>query len=119
MAVTQRDSASIGVARAGLANSSQPTSSAAIRNERLRYEPGTLLRSGIYGLLRRWPWAARCGSSPGSPMAGRGTGPRFRERRLKPFEFTGRTGLGRETRAIDVLVRVIRLVLILWRWTCT
>ena len=51
MVVTQQDARSVGVARAGLAAQTARELETAIRAERLRYEPGTLLRSGFSGLV--------------------------------------------------------------------
>jgi small-conductance mechanosensitive channel len=51
MVVTARDAASVGVARASLAQQNARALEEAIRVERWRYAPSTLLRSGIYGLL--------------------------------------------------------------------
>jgi small-conductance mechanosensitive channel len=51
MVVTQQDAGSLGVARATLAQHHARDLEAAIRAERLRYAPATLVRSGIYGLL--------------------------------------------------------------------
>jgi small-conductance mechanosensitive channel len=51
MVVTPRDARSLGVARPALALHYARELEAAIRSERLRYAPATLLRSGIYGLV--------------------------------------------------------------------
>ena len=51
MIVTARDAASLGGARATLARQYATDLEQAIRQERLRYAPATLLRSGIYALL--------------------------------------------------------------------
>ena len=49
--VTARDAASLGVPRTTLAQQYARMLEEAIREERLRYAPGTLVRSGIYGLV--------------------------------------------------------------------
>ena len=51
MVVTPRDAASIGTARAAMAEQYARILETAIRNERIRYAPGTLVRSGAYGLV--------------------------------------------------------------------
>lgn len=51
MVITARDAASIGAARSSVARQYAQILEAAIRNERLRYEPGTLLKSGAMGAL--------------------------------------------------------------------
>ena len=49
MVVTPQDSRSLGVARASVAAQYARDLEAAIRSERLRYAPATLMRSGVYG----------------------------------------------------------------------
>ena len=51
MVVTQRDAAAIGVGRASLAQQLSSELETAMRAERARYAPGTLVRSGIYALV--------------------------------------------------------------------
>ena len=51
MVVTAGDAASIGAARASIAEQYARTFEDAIRVERIRYSPGMLLRSGVYGLV--------------------------------------------------------------------
>jgi Mechanosensitive ion channel len=51
MVVTQQDARSLGVSRAAIAQQYARELEAAIRSERLRHAPATLIRSGIYGLL--------------------------------------------------------------------
>ena len=51
MVITPRDAASIGAARASLARQYAQILEAAIRSERLRYAPGTLLKSGAIGAV--------------------------------------------------------------------
>ena len=51
LVVTARDAASVGVPRSSLAQQYARMLEDAIRTERLRYAPGTLLRSGIYGAV--------------------------------------------------------------------
>jgi small-conductance mechanosensitive channel len=50
MVITPRDAASIGAARASLAQQYARVLENTIREERLRYAPATLIRSGFYGL---------------------------------------------------------------------
>jgi small-conductance mechanosensitive channel len=49
MVVTQQDARAVGAARGSLATEYARQLEAAIRSERLRYAPATLMRSGIYG----------------------------------------------------------------------
>jgi len=51
MVITQQDARAVGVARPLVAQHYAGDLEAAIRAERLRYAPATLVRSGIYGLL--------------------------------------------------------------------
>jgi small-conductance mechanosensitive channel len=51
MVVTPQDARNLGVARAALARHYARELETAIRTERLRYAPSTLLRSGIFGLV--------------------------------------------------------------------
>ncbi|HEY2432253.1 MAG TPA: mechanosensitive ion channel domain-containing protein [Vicinamibacterales bacterium] len=51
MLVTPRDAASIGAPRTSLAQQYARILETAIRNERLRYAPATLIRSGVFGLI--------------------------------------------------------------------
>ena len=51
MVVTQQDARAIGMARALLAAEYGRELEAAIRSERLRYAPATLMRSGVYGVV--------------------------------------------------------------------
>jgi small-conductance mechanosensitive channel len=51
MIITPRDAADIGAPRAALAQQYARMLETAIRDERLRYAPSSLVRSGIYGLL--------------------------------------------------------------------
>lgn len=51
MTITPRDAALVGVPRVSLAQQYARVFEDAIRNERLRYAPATLLRSGVYGLV--------------------------------------------------------------------
>ena len=51
MVVTAQDASSLGAPRPALAQQYARELEAAIRAERLRYAPGTLIRSGIYGLV--------------------------------------------------------------------
>ncbi len=51
MVVTQQDARALGTARASLAAEYARQLEAAIRSERLRYAPATLMRSGVYGVV--------------------------------------------------------------------
>lgn len=51
MAVTARDAASLGIARASMAQQYARALEAALRTERQRYAPSTLIRSGVYGAI--------------------------------------------------------------------
>src|SRR5206468_3874917 len=51
MVITPRDAAAVGAARASLAEQYARILEAAIRQERLRYAPATLMRSGAYGVV--------------------------------------------------------------------
>jgi small-conductance mechanosensitive channel len=51
MVVTQADASSLGAARASIAQQYARVFETAIRQDRLRYAPATLLRSGLYSLL--------------------------------------------------------------------
>ncbi len=51
MVITQQDARSLGAARPVIAQQYARELEAAIRAERLRYAPATLVRSGVYGLL--------------------------------------------------------------------
>jgi small-conductance mechanosensitive channel len=51
MVVTQRDASNLGAARAAVAAEYARQLETAIRAERLRYAPATLIRSGLYGLI--------------------------------------------------------------------
>ena len=114
MVVTQKDAASVGVARVAMANQYARDLAAAIHAERLRYEPGTLLRSAIYGavatvvfvvLLWIIGWFGR--------WLGVHIG-RLRERRLKPLRVQQAELVSADSirNVLDVTVRAIRLVLI-------
>jgi small-conductance mechanosensitive channel len=114
MVVTQKDAASFGVGRAAMANQYARDLTAAIHAERLRYEPGTLVRSGIYGAfatvvlgLLLWiiGWFGRwLGVHIGH----------LRERRLKPLRVQQAELVSADSirNVLDVTVRAIRVVLI-------
>jgi small-conductance mechanosensitive channel len=51
MVVTPQDARSLGAARASIAGQYAKDLEAAIRSERIRYAPGTLAKSGIYGAV--------------------------------------------------------------------
>ena len=115
MVVTQQDAASLGVSRVGLATLFAREIETAIRAERLRYEPGTLVRSGIYGLVATIALALLLWIIGRLTRWLRGTVTRFRDRRLSALrvqqaELVSADGL---RHAIDAIARGIRLVLIL------
>ena len=112
MVVTQRDARSLGGGRAFVAQQYAGEFETAIRAERLRYAPATLIRSGIYGLfatllLGVTVWLIlRVARSFRDAINSR----RARERGSLG---TGIVSADHLTRAIDQLIRVIRFVLIL------
>jgi small-conductance mechanosensitive channel len=113
MVVTQRDAASVGASREGVAQHLAREMETAIRAERLRYAPATLVRSGIYGLaatlalvgviyvvlrltrMIRRGIERRYGGAPGSPHL--------------PEADIASHNLGH---AFDIVIRAVRLVLI-------
>ena len=114
MVVTQQDARAVGAARGSLATEYARQLEAAIRSERLRYAPATLVRSGIYGVvatialaLAAWvvhriirrirTWIDRRWRHQGSL-------------RVQQAEIVSADRIGH---TIDLIVRVIRAVVIL------
>ncbi|HEU4891793.1 MAG TPA: mechanosensitive ion channel family protein [Vicinamibacterales bacterium] len=114
MVVTPQDARNLGAARAAVAQQYARELERAIRSERLRYAPATLIRSGVYSLLatlmllaavwliRRLAGAVQQGAT------------RFRETRagalrLQQAELVSADRVGR---AIDRAIGITRLVLV-------
>ena len=114
MVVTQQDARAVGAARGLLATEYARRLEAAIRSERLRYAPATLMRSGIYGvvatialLLAAWVvyritrrmrnWVDR----------------RWRQHASRRVQQTEIMSAERIGHTIDLIVRGIRVVVIL------
>ena len=95
MVVTQRDAASIGVSRVGMATQFARDIETAVRAERMRYEPGTLARSGIYGLVATIAFALLLWIISRFIRLLRRALTRFRPAPEGPSSSTGRTSLGR------------------------
>jgi hypothetical protein len=115
MVVTQRDANNIGTARSALAQEYARQLEAAIRAERLRYEPGTLIRSGIYGLLATLALGAVLWFIRRLTRSLRGGIQRWQAQRLgslrvQQAEIVSADSLGR---AIDRSIRAVRLVLVI------
>ena len=115
MAVTQQDAARVGVSRAGLAAQFAGEIETAIRAERLRYEPGTLVRSAIYGLVATIALALLLWIIGRLTRWLRGTVTRLRNRRLSALRVQQAELVSADSlrHAIDAIARGIRLVLIL------
>ena len=111
MVVTQRDAASVGAARDGVAQFLARELETAIRAERLRYAPATLMRSGIYGVLATLVLVATIYVIVRfTRTIRRGIERRYGSLRVQHAEIVSGQGLGR---AIDIAIRAIRLVVIL------
>jgi small-conductance mechanosensitive channel len=115
MVVTQRDASSLGAARAALAEQNARELEAAIRAERLRYAPGTLVRSGAYGLVATLVLGVVVWLILRLTRSIRSRIPGWQARRLSALrvqqaEIVSADSLGR---AIERTIRAIRLVLIL------
>ena len=111
MVVTQRDAASVGASREGVAQYLARELETAIRAERLRYAPATLVRSGIYGLLATLLLVAAIYVIVRfSRTIRRSIERRYGSLRVQHAEIVSGQRLGR---AIDIAIRAIRLVLIL------
>ena len=106
MVVTPKDAASIGAPRVAIAQQFASAIEAAIRSERLRYEPGTLMRSGIYGLVATIAFVLLLWSIGRLTRWLRG---RLSTLRVQRAELVSADGI---RHAIDVIVGGIRLVLI-------
>jgi small-conductance mechanosensitive channel len=115
MVVTQHDARSLGVARATIAQHHARDLEAAMRAERLRYAPATLIRSGIYGLVATLALAAILWLIQRLTRSVRAVIDRRRAQwagslRVQEAEIVSADRLGR---AIDRTIRAIRLVLVL------
>ena len=115
MVVTQRDANNIGTGRSALAQEYARQLEAAIRAERLRYEPGTLIRSGIYGLLATLALGAVLWFIRRLTRSLRGGIQRWQAQRLgslrvQQAEIVSADSLGR---AIDRSIRAVRFVLVI------
>jgi small-conductance mechanosensitive channel len=114
MVVTQQDARSLGVARATIAQHNARELESAIRAERLRYAPATLVRSSVYAVFATLLLAAAVWVIQRMTRAIRGLIERHRARRAGSqhgleAEILSSDLLGR---AVDRGVRAIRLVLL-------
>ena len=115
MVVTAQDAASLGAPRAAIAQQYARDLEQAIRDERWRYAPSTLIRSGIYGLLATLAFAVMVWLIHRLTRWARG--------RVEHLASHGPASLralpsdlispDRIARTIDRIVRVVRLVLLL------
>ena len=112
MVVTQRDATSLGGARAFVAQQYAGEFETAIRAERLRYAPATLIRSGIYGLFATLVLGVTVWLILRVARSFRDAIERRRPREQGSLE-TGIVSADHLSRAIDQVIRVIRFVLIL------
>jgi small-conductance mechanosensitive channel len=115
MVVTPRDARSLGAPRPAIAQQYARELEAAIRAERLRYAPATLIRSGIYGLLATIVLALVIWLIRRATRAVRGRVDRLVERapaslRLLQAEVVSPEGFGR---ALDRSIRLTRFVIVL------
>ena len=115
MVVTQQDARSLGGARTVVAQQYARELETAIRAERLRYAPATLVRSGIYGLaatlvLGAVFWVILRLARATHDALERWRGSRQAALRLQQAEIVSSDGIGL---AIERVVRAGRLVLIL------
>jgi small-conductance mechanosensitive channel len=115
MVVTPRDARNLGASRASVAQQYARDFDAAIRAERLRYAPATLIRSAIYGGIATLVLAVIVWLVFVLSRSLRGGLERLRARRwaslgVQQAEIIPTASVGR---AIDVAVRVLRAVLIL------
>ena len=113
MVVTQQDARSIGAARAAIAAQYARELEVAIRAERLRYAPATLIRSGIYGLIATLALGVTVWLILRLALSIRGGLERRRARRPLRVQRAEIVSADRVSRAIDRAIRVIRVVLIL------
>jgi small-conductance mechanosensitive channel len=114
MVVTQRDARSLGAARSTIAQHHARDFEVAIRAERLRYAPATLIRSGIYGLLATLTLAGIIWLIQRLTRGLRRISENWRARNPSPLrvqqaEIVSADRLGR---GLDVTIRAIRLVLV-------
>ncbi len=115
MVVTQQDARSLGGARTVVAQQYARELETAIRAERVRYAPATLVRSGIYGLAATVVLGALFWVIVRLARATRGVLERWRRSRLgalrlQQAEIVSSDGVGL---AIERVIRAGRLVLIL------
>ena len=115
MAVTPADAASLGVSRASIAGQYAVEFASAIRAERLRYSPATLIRSGILGLIATvcfalTLWMIRRVGGAARRALGRGL-----ERRaaLLRTMSDGVPLTTRLSRTLDIGIRTVRALLVL------
>ena len=113
MVVTQRDARNLGAARSTVAHHHARDLEAAIRAERRRYAPATLIRSGIYGVLATLTLAGVIWLIQRFTRGLRRISEKWRARphslRLQQAEIVSADRLGR---GIDVTIRAIRLGLV-------
>jgi small-conductance mechanosensitive channel len=114
MVVTQQDARNLGGARAVVAQHYARELEAAIRAERARYAPATLIRSGIYGIIATLALALAVWLTHRATRSIHGIIERWRARspaalRVQQAEIVTAGGLGR---AIDRTIRALRIVLI-------
>jgi small-conductance mechanosensitive channel len=112
MVVTLRDATRLGGARAFVAQQYAGEFETAIRAERLRYAPATLIRSGIYGLLATLVLGVTVWVILRLARSFRDAIDSRRARELGSLG-TGIVSADHLNRAIDQVIRVIRFVLIL------
>jgi small-conductance mechanosensitive channel len=112
MVVTLRDATRLGGARAFVAQQYAGEFETAIRAERLRYAPATLIRSGIYGLLATLVLGVTVWVILRLARSFRDAIDSRRARELGS-RGTGIVSADHLNRAIDQVIRVIRFVLIL------
>jgi small-conductance mechanosensitive channel len=115
MVVTQRDANSLGAARTALAQEYARQLEAAIRTERFRYAPGTLIRSGIYGILATLAlgvvlWLVRTLTRRLRTRIQRWQAHRLGSLRVQQAEIVSADSIGR---GIDRTIRAVRLVLVI------
>jgi small-conductance mechanosensitive channel len=115
MVVTQRDASNLGIARTALAAEHARLLEAAIRAERLRYAPATLVRSGVYSLVATLVLVAVVWLVFRLTRSIRRRIPGWQARqlgalRMQQAEIVSSDSLGR---ALDRTVRAVRLVLVL------
>jgi small-conductance mechanosensitive channel len=114
MVVTQQDARSVGAARPSIAQQYARELEVAIRSERLRYAPATLVRSGVYGLIATLAMAAAVWLIQRFTRAIRGGVDRLTRRRVAlHVQDADIVSVDRLGRAIGRTVRAFRFVLLL------